>query len=94
MDNLPADTVAAVRYALARAGAQVFYLPPYSPNMNPIERAFSKLKALLRRIRPAPSTPSGAASAPSSTPSPKPNAPTSSATPDITVNACAVARRE
>jgi transposase len=41
--------VAAVRNALARAGVQVFYLPPYSPDMNPIERASSKLKALLRQ---------------------------------------------
>ena len=49
MDNLPAHKVAAVRDALGRAGAQVFYLPPYSPDMNPIEQAFSKVKGLLRR---------------------------------------------
>jgi transposase len=49
MDNLPAHKVAAVRAALDRAGAQVFYLPPYSPDMNPIELAFSKIKTLLRQ---------------------------------------------
>jgi transposase len=48
LDNLPAHKIAAVRDALAGAGAQVFYLPPYSPDMNPIELAFAKLKALLR----------------------------------------------
>jgi transposase len=49
MDNLPAHKLAAIRDALKQAGAQVFYLPPYSPDMNPIELAFSKLKALLRQ---------------------------------------------
>jgi transposase len=83
MDNLPAHTVAAVRYAVARAGAQVLYLRPHSPDMNPIELALSKLKALLRqdpaRTIDARLRRLGAVS----TPSPKPNAPTSSATPDI-----------
>jgi transposase len=49
MDNLPAHKLAAVRDALKHAGAQVFYLLPYSPDMNPIELAFAKLKALLRQ---------------------------------------------
>lgn len=49
MDNLPAHKVAPVRDALEQAGAQIFYLPPYSPDMNPIELAFAKLKALLRQ---------------------------------------------
>ena len=49
MDNLPAHKIAAVRAAIAKAGAQFFLLPPYSPDMNPIEMAFSKLKALLRQ---------------------------------------------
>lgn len=49
MDNLPAHKVAAVRAALRDAGAQIFYLPPYSPDMNPIELAFAKLKALMRQ---------------------------------------------
>jgi transposase len=49
LDNLPAHKVAGVREAIAARHAQVFYLPPYSPDMNPIEMAFSKLKALLRQ---------------------------------------------
>jgi transposase len=49
MDNLPAHKLAAIGNALCDAGAQVFYLPPYSPDMNPIELAFAKLKALLRQ---------------------------------------------
>ena len=49
LDNLPAHKVAGIREAVADRGAQIFYLPPYSPDMNPIEMAFSKLKALLRK---------------------------------------------
>jgi transposase len=49
MDNLPAHKTAAVRAAIAAAGAQLFLLPPYSPDMNPIEMAFAKLKTLLRQ---------------------------------------------
>jgi transposase len=48
MDNLPAHKVAGVREAIAAAGASVLYLPPYSPDLNPIEQMFAKLKALLR----------------------------------------------
>lgn len=49
MDNLPAHKTGPVREAIGRAGAQIFYLPPYSPDMNPIEMLFSKLKTLLRQ---------------------------------------------
>ena len=49
MDNLPAHKVSGVREAIEAAGATLFYLPPYSPDFNPIEMAFSKLKALLRK---------------------------------------------
>jgi transposase len=49
MDNLPSHKVAGVREAIAAAGAKVVYLPRYSPDLNPIEMAFSKLKALLRK---------------------------------------------
>jgi len=49
MDNLPAHKIAAVRDAIAAASAQLFLLPPYSPDMNPIEMAFAKLKALLHQ---------------------------------------------
>lgn len=46
--NLPAHRAAGVRDAIEAAGASLLYLPPYSPDFNPIENAFSKLKALLR----------------------------------------------
>ena len=48
MDNLSSHKVAGVREAIAGAGAQTLYLPPYSPDLNPIEMAFSKLKRLVR----------------------------------------------
>ncbi len=49
MDNLPAHKVAGVRPAIETAGAKLLLLPPYSPDFNPIEMAFAKLKALLRK---------------------------------------------
>jgi transposase len=49
MDNLPAHQVAGVRDAIARARASLRYLPAYGPDLNPIEQAFAKLKALLRK---------------------------------------------
>jgi len=49
MDNLPAHKPAAVRTAIERCGAELRYLPPYSPDLNPIEMAYSKLKALLKK---------------------------------------------
>ena len=49
MDNLPAHKLAGVRTAIEGAGATLLYLPPYSPDFNPIEQAFAKLKALLRK---------------------------------------------
>ena len=49
LDNLPAHRVAGIREAVAARRAQLFYLPPYSPDLNPIEMAFAKLKALLRQ---------------------------------------------
>lgn len=48
MDNLSSHKVKGVREAIESAGASVLYLPPYSPDLNPIENAFSKLKQLLR----------------------------------------------
>jgi transposase len=48
MDNLPAHKAAGVRDAIEKAGAKLMFLPPYSPDFNPIENAFAKLKALLR----------------------------------------------
>ena len=49
MDNLPAHKVSGVRQAIESVGARLLYLPPYSPDFNPIEMAFSKLKARLRK---------------------------------------------
>ena len=49
MDNLPAHKVAGVKEAIEAAGAPRVLLPPYSPDFNPIEQAFAKLKALLRK---------------------------------------------
>jgi transposase len=52
LDNLPAHKVKEVREAIEHAGAHLRYLPPYSPDLNPIENAFSKLKAILRKAAP------------------------------------------
>jgi transposase len=49
MDNLSSHKVDGVRRAIKAKGAFLLYLPPYSPDLNPIELAFSKLKALLRK---------------------------------------------
>ena len=48
MGNLAAHKAGGVREAVGAAGASVLYLPPYSPDLNPIEQVFSKLKALVR----------------------------------------------
>ena len=50
MDNLSSHKVAGVRDAITAVGAYLLYLPPYSPDLNPIEQAFAKLKALLRKV--------------------------------------------
>lgn len=49
MDNLSCHKVAGVREAITAVDASLLYLPPYSPDLNPIEQAFAKLKALLRK---------------------------------------------
>ena len=49
MDNLPAHKPKAVRQAIEKVGAELRLLPPYSPDLNPIEMAFSKVKAFLKR---------------------------------------------
>jgi transposase len=49
MDNLGSHKVAGVRQAIEAAGATLLYLPPYSPDFNPIEQLFAKLKQLLRK---------------------------------------------
>ena len=52
LDNLPAHKPPEVRTAIERTGAFLRFLPPYSPDFNPIEQAFAKLKAFLRAARP------------------------------------------
>ena len=49
LDHLPAHKPTAIREAIEAAGASMLFLPPYSPDFNPIELAFSKIKALLRK---------------------------------------------
>ena len=49
LDNLNSHKAAAVRRAIRAAGAKLFFLPPYSPDLNPIEQVFAKLKTLLRK---------------------------------------------
>ncbi len=50
MDNLSSHKGAGIREAIEAAGADLWYLPPYSPDLNPIEKLWSKVKAWLRRV--------------------------------------------
>jgi transposase len=50
MDNLGSHKGKAVRRAIRKAGAKLFFLPKYSPDLNPIEQVFAKLKHLLRKL--------------------------------------------
>ena len=80
MDNLQPHKNPTVRELITATGAELRLLPPYSPDLNPIEQAFAKLKAHCAKPRNARSTPYGSASAPSSISSIPSNAPTSSQT--------------
>ncbi len=73
MDNLGSHKGKAVRRLIRSAGAKLFFLPRYSPDLNPIEQVFAKLKTLLRKTDPRTieEPPRGAASATSSTASPR-----------------------
>lgn len=51
MDNLTSHKVDGVRESIEKAGAELLYLPPYSPDLNPIEKAWAKLKQLLRSAK-------------------------------------------
>jgi transposase len=51
MDNLSSHKVDGVRQRIEKCGAKLLYLPPYSPDLNPIEKAWSKLKQLLRAAK-------------------------------------------
>jgi transposase len=50
MDNLPAHKLGEIRQAIEARGAELRYLPAYSPDLNPIENAYSKLKAFLKKV--------------------------------------------
>ena len=50
MDNLASHKVVGIREAIEQAGASIWYLPPYSPDLNPIEKLWAKVKAWLRRV--------------------------------------------
>lgn len=52
MDNLRSHKVAGVKEAIEAVGARVLYLPPYSPDLNPIEPTWSKIKSILRKLKP------------------------------------------
>jgi transposase len=73
-DNLRSHKVAGVKEALEAVGAHLRYLPPYSPDLNPIEKLFAKLKALLRQAAPRNVNALWADSACCSTASPQTNA--------------------
>ena len=51
MDNLGSHKTPAIRQAIRAAGAKLFYLPAYSPDLNPIEQLFAKLKTLMRKAQ-------------------------------------------
>jgi transposase len=83
MDNLSSHKGPAIGAMIAAAGANLLNLPPYSPDFNPIEKAFSKLKSHLRKAAERPSAASGTPSAASSTSSRPKNAQTSSLPQDM-----------
>lgn len=51
MDNLPAHKVAGIKELIEARGAKLIYLPPYSPDLNPIEKCWSKIKTYLRKSK-------------------------------------------
>lgn len=57
MDNLSSHKVDGVRQRIEKRQAELLYLPPYSPDLNPIEKAWSKLKQILRHSKPEPQKP-------------------------------------
>jgi DDE superfamily endonuclease len=78
MDNLGSHKGQAVRQLIRSAGAKLFFLPRYSPDLNPIEQVFAKLKTLLRKTDPRTTRPPGTPSAHFSIASNPRNAPTTS----------------
>jgi len=80
LDNLDSDKRRAVRGAIHQAGAQLWFLPPYSPGLNPIEQAFAKIKHWMRDTQRHPSTTLRSTSARSLPPPSPANAKTTSVT--------------
>ena len=78
VDNLPSHNGPRTRALIEADGASLLFLPPYSPDFNPIENAFAKLKALLRRAAERTGKAAGPPSAASSTSSSRSSAPTTS----------------
>jgi len=83
IDNLTSHKSPKIRKAIEAEGAELRFLPRYSPDLNPIEMAFSKLKTLLRKLPNDPSKPSGSASANSSVTSHRMNVKTTSERQDM-----------
>ena len=83
MDNFSSHKGPAIRRAIRCAGAKLILLPEYSPDLNPIEQVFAKLKHLLRKAC-APRTPSAPPSRTCSKPTRQTNAPTTSRIQDMT----------
>jgi putative transposase len=83
MDNLGSHKGKIVRRAIRSIGAKLFFLPKYSPDLNPIEQVFAKLKHLLRKASARPPMPSAMRSDKSSRTSPRRNASTTSRTQDM-----------
>ena len=83
IDNLGSHKGRRVRQLLKAAGIKLFFLPPYSPDLNPIEEMFAKLKRLLRKDTSEPSRPHGDASETCSITSAQPNAQTTSEAQDM-----------
>jgi transposase len=83
MDNLSAHKIAGVRETIEATGAELRLLPPYSPDLNPIEQSFAKLKAHLRKAGERSVPALWIASEQSCKPSRQTNATTTSQTPDM-----------
>ena len=81
--NLGSHKGRAIRSAIRAAKAKLFFLPAYSPDLNPIEQAFAKMKTLLRKADARTIDQPGGPSARCSIASRRPNAPTTSGTPDM-----------
>jgi transposase len=87
-DNLGSHKSAALRRMIGAAGARLWYLPPYSPDLNPIEQTFAKIKHWMRAAQTRPSKTPGDTSEASPQPSKPANATTTSPTPVTLLSKC------